>query len=139
MSTSARDAPPAPKSRDRERTQRELQLAMLRVKNKGLKLSIAAVASEAGVTPSLIHNTYPDFAEEIRAQLGRATRKQRDAKAADLADARSELKRLRVELNDARRDIAKLASINETLTDEVASLRAQVAGKVIGITGRRDG
>lgn len=102
-------------------------------------MSIAAVANEAGVTPSLIHNTYPDLAEEIRAQMGRATRQQRDAKAAELAGARSALKRLREALEEARRDIAKLASINETLSDEVTSLRAQVAGKVIAMPSRQGG
>lgn len=139
MSTSDATVPRATRRRDRERTKSELQLAISRVKNKGMKMSIAAVANEAGVTPSLIHNTYPDLAEEIRAQMGRATRQQRDAKAAELAGARSALKRLREALEEARRDIAKLASINETLSDEVTSLRAQVAGKVIAMPSRQGG
>jgi len=123
--------------RNREKTKGELQLAVLRVKNKGLKLSIAAVAAEAGVSPSLIHNTYPDLAEDIRAQIGRSTRKQRDAKAAELAEARAALKDARDQLRIAQGDIAKLASINETLTDEVTSLRAQLAGKVVVMPNRQ--
>jgi len=110
---------------------------MLRVKDKNLKLSITTVASEAGISPSLIHNSYPDLAEEIRAQVGRTTRQQRDAKAAELAQAREALREVRKRLHDAENDIAKLASINETLTDEVARLRAQVDGKVSAI-GRRE-
>ncbi|NMG48779.1 hypothetical protein GO613_11755 [Azoarcus communis] len=31
------------------------------------KLSISAVAKMAGVTPALIHNTYPDLAEKCQA------------------------------------------------------------------------
>ncbi|KGS96668.1 tetR family transcriptional regulator-like protein [Burkholderia pseudomallei MSHR7498] len=101
-------------------------------------MSIAAVAGEAGVSPSLIHNTYPDVAERIRAELGRATRQQRDVKAAELADARAALKELREQLRIAQGDIAKLASINETQRDEIAFLRAQVAGKVRDIPRRED-
>lgn len=137
MNASDTTAPRRP--RDREKTKMELQLAVLRVKNKGLKMSIVAVAAEAGVTPSLIHNTYPDVAEDIRAQMGRAIRQQRNATAAELAEARAALRSLREELREAKGDIAKLASINETLNDEVTSLRAQVAGKVVVMSNRPGG
>ncbi|MFL9882888.1 TetR family transcriptional regulator [Paraburkholderia agricolaris] len=126
-----------PRRRDKGKTKTELQLAILRVKNKRLKMSIAAVAAEAGVNPSLIHNTYPDLAEEIRAQMGRTTRQQRDDKAAKLADARAALKELREQLRTAQGDIATLASINEMLRDEVSTLRAQVAGKVLKMPERK--
>ena len=46
------------------------------------KISISAVARKAGVTPALIHNTYPDVAERIRAVSGRdasASRGKEDA------------------------------------------------------------
>lgn len=124
--------------RSRERTKAELQLAILRVKNKNIKMSIAAVAAEAGVSPSLVHNTYPDIAEEIRAQVGRSVRQQRDEKATELTNARATLRALREELRAARRDIAKLASVNETLNDEVAVLRAEVDGKVRTLPRRED-
>jgi len=126
----------APRRRSREKTREELQLAMLRVKNKGLKLSISAVATEAGVSAGLIHNTYPDIAEKIRAQVGRATRQQRDAKAAELTEARAQLKTLRAERDAALADIARLASINETLRQEVATLRAAASGKVVVLPPR---
>lgn len=115
--------------RNREKTREELQLAILRIKNKGLKLSISAVATEAGVSASVIHNTYPDIAEEIRAQVGRGTRQQRDAKAAEVKEVRERLKTLRTERDTALADVATLASINETLRQEVAMLRATVSGK----------
>ncbi|MFL9860067.1 TetR family transcriptional regulator [Paraburkholderia madseniana] len=127
----------APRRRSRGKTREELQLAMLRVKNKGLKLSISAVATEAGVSAGLIHNTYPDIAEEIRAQVGRGTRQQRDAKAAEVKEVREQLKTLRAERDAALADVARLASINETLRQEVAMLQAAVSGKIVVLPPRR--
>lgn len=121
----------APRRRSRVKTREELQLAVLRVKNKGLKLSISAVATEAGVSAGLIHNTYPDIAEEIRAQVGRGTRQQRDTKAAEVKKVRAQLKILRAERDAALADVARLASINETLRQEVAKLQAVTVGKVV--------
>lgn len=116
--------------RSREKTREELRLALLRVKNKGLKLSISAVAAEAGVSAGLIHNTYPDIAEEIRALVGRKTRQQRDDIAKELADAKKRMRELREELDTALKDLAKIASINETLRAELATIRATVASNV---------
>ncbi|WP_261530847.1 TetR family transcriptional regulator [Burkholderia multivorans] len=123
--------------RSRTKTREELQRAMLRVKNRGLKLSISAVATEAGVSAGLIHNTYPDIAEEIRAQVGRGTRQQRDAKAAEIKKVRAQLKILRAERDAALADVAKLASINETLRREVATLQAAASGKIVVLPPRR--
>lgn len=117
--------------RSREQTREELQLAMLRVRNKGVKLSISAVAAEAGVTPGLIHNTYPDIAEEIRAQVGRKTRQQRDEKAAELVEAKKRMRELREERDTAVADLAKIASIAETLRTELAPLRASATANVV--------
>ena len=127
----AKPTPTTPRRRSRENTREELQFAILRVKNKGLKLSISAVAAEARVTPGLIHNTYPDLAEEIRAQVGRSTRQQRDAVVTELAAAKGQLREFRAQLEKALADIAKLASLNEALRDQVASLQAQASGKVV--------
>jgi hypothetical protein len=38
------------------------------------KLSIASVARAAGVTPGLIHNTYPAVADKIRNLMGKSVR-----------------------------------------------------------------
>ena len=117
--------------RNRERTREELQYAMLRVKNKGKKLNISAVAAEAGVTPGLIHNTYPDVAEAIRVEIGKATRQQRDEKTAELTKARERIGELRAELNAALTDLQRVVSANETLRQEVAILRSASSGKVV--------
>ncbi len=120
----------AGRRRSREKTREELQLAMLRVKNKGLKLSISAVAAEAGVSAGLIHNTYPDIAEEIRALMGRKIRQQRDDMAKELAEAKQRMRELREDLDTALKDLAKTASINETLRAELATFRAIAAPNV---------
>jgi AcrR family transcriptional regulator len=38
--------------------------------NQARRLSIVAVAEEAGLSPSTIHNRYPDLAEAIRQKMG---------------------------------------------------------------------
>jgi len=76
------------------------------------------------------------MAEEIREKMGRASRQQRDAKAADLKAARAQLKELRADLNTAEADVARLASINETLRQEVATLRAAASGRVVVLPPR---
>ena len=40
-------------------------------------VNISTVAAEAGVTPALIHNHYPDIAERIRELQARSSRVQR--------------------------------------------------------------
>lgn len=143
MSTRAGTTPAEPQTgaplrrRSRAKTRGELQLAMLRIKDKGLKLSISAVASEAGVSAGLVHNVYPDIAEEIRAQVGRGTRQQRDAKAAEVKKVREQMKILRAERDAALADVARLASINETLRQEVATLQAAASGKIVVLPPRR--
>jgi len=118
------------RTRDRDRTLEALQAAILKVKNKGQKLTISAVAAEVGVTPGLIHNTYPDVAEAIRTQVGRGIRQQRDETLAELAEARKQCRKLREERDAAVADLARIASINETLRDQLATLKAISDGKV---------
>src|SRR5437879_2779632 len=74
--------------RNKAKTREELVQAIQEVKNTGLKMSVTAVALEAGVDASLIHHVYPDVAEAIRALVGRSTRHQRDLKHAELVDAK---------------------------------------------------
>lgn len=126
----------ATRRRSRVNTRDELQSAILRVKEKALRLSISAVAAEAGVHPSLIHNTYPDIAEAIRAQIGRATRQQRDAKAVLLTAATADLREARAELEKALAQVTKLASLNATLREELAILKAGANGKVVPLPSR---
>jgi AcrR family transcriptional regulator len=102
------------------------------------KLSISAVAKMAGVTPALIHNTYPDLAEKIRGLVGKATRTQRDAKHSALVREREINRALRQELVETRATIAKLASVNQTLLNEMAVLKGVATGKVVAILRARE-
>lgn len=127
----------ARKLRDREKTREELGFAELRLKNKGMKISISAVALEAGVTPALIHNTYPDVAEAIRAQIGKSARKVRNDKIAELVKAKERIGELRGELKAALADLQRLASKNETLRQELETFKAMGSGNVVVLNKSR--
>lgn len=104
----------------------------------GKKLTFAAVAKAAGVSTALIHNHYPDVAEEIRRLQGKSSRAQRDAKREELAEERATSKSLRQDVRDLQLKVRSLASINETLIAENAALRARrPAGKVVDLDSRR--
>jgi hypothetical protein len=122
-------------SRDRKTAEvraKEIRLAITRIK-KGrsifnqLKLSISAVAREAGVSAALIHNCHPEIAEQIRESQGRSSRAQRDAKQLELKTERERARQLRLEIALLRTKIALLASINETLLDENKALKSQLS------------
>jgi len=102
-----------------------------RAKSKATKLTITSVATEAGVTPALIHNHYPDIAEAIRVAQARSSRAQRDAKQAQLRAEREISRALRDEVQSLKDQVAKLASINEVLTIENRVLKAKSADKKV--------
>lgn len=141
MSAKLKD-PSAPQRTPRKKAEareKDLRLAMLRIergrsRTGEAKMSISAVAREAGVTTALIHNHYPAVAEEIRQAQGKDSRAQRDAKHESLKGERQKNRDLRLELEALRSDIARLASINEVLLAENATLNARLAsGKVVGM------
>lgn len=127
-----------------EAREKDLRLAIYRIERgrahtKATKLSIAAVAREAGVTPALIHNHYPAIAEAIRLKLGTSSRQQRDAKQDQLKVEREKNRALRKELETMRSQLAALASINEMLLAENRILKVKEDNpKVIDI-GRSPG
>lgn len=101
-------------------TEKRLRLALLRVANGrpiridgNRKLSIKAVAEEAGVSAALIHNRYPSVAAEIRK---RVASKRTKAAACEIPDIDQ---RGRVGNASLRRDISRLASVNATLQLQV--------------------
>jgi AcrR family transcriptional regulator len=113
---------------DREK---DLKLALCRIQ-KGrartgeTRVSIAAVAREAGVSAALIHNHYPSIAEAIREAQGRASRAMRDVKHQDLIAERKMSAAYRQEITELRSKVANLASINEMLLDENRVLKAKM-------------
>jgi len=98
------------------------------------KLSIAAVARAAGVTPGLIHNTYPAVAERIRNLMGKSVRAQRDSKHQALMSEKEKNRALRVENNQLLAELARIASVNQRLLFEIAELKAVSSGKVVALT-----
>lgn len=87
--------------------ERDLQLALARIQRGRThtgesKVTIAAVAREAGVSTALIHNHYPNIAEAIREAQGRSSRAQRDVKHQDLLAEREKNRMLRQENEELR-------------------------------------
>ncbi|HDV4112525.1 TetR family transcriptional regulator [Pseudomonas aeruginosa] len=123
-------------AKDREK---ELKLALYRIQ-KGrahtgeTKVTIAAVAREAGVSTALIHNYYPGIAEAIREAQGRSSRAMRDVKNQDLIAERKKSAAYRQEIEKLRAKVANLASINEVLLDEIRVIRAKLNdSKVVNV------
>ncbi|WP_436296867.1 TetR family transcriptional regulator [Variovorax sp. LjRoot175] len=102
---------------------------MRRVVAADKRVSIAAVAKEAGVSPALIHNKYPDIAEEIRKQSGKASRDQRDTKHRQLVEARDAIRDLRKQNDELLDENRKLASVNESLRRRLAEALAVANAK----------
>ena len=114
--------------------EKEFELAIFRIergraRTKATKLSVSAVAREAGVTPALIHNHYPAVAEAIRTKLAKSSRQQRDEKQSELNEALERNRELRQQVSDAEERIAKLASINEVLLLENKTLKASAVDR----------
>lgn len=123
---------------------KDLELAISRIQRgrahtKTTQVNISTVAHEAGVTPALIHNHYPDIAETIREAQARSSRVQRDAKHGELIAARERNRVLRGENDVLRTQVSKLASINEVLLMENRILKAKQANpKVTDLVPKRE-
>jgi AcrR family transcriptional regulator len=119
-----------------EDREKDLKLALYRIQ-KGrartgeTKVTIAAVAREAGVSTALIHNHYPRIAEAIREAQGRSSRAMRDVKHQDLIAERMKSAAYRQEIEELRAKVANLASVNEVLLDENRVLKAKMNDRKI--------
>ena len=126
-----------------EDREKDLKLALLRIQ-KGRsrsgesKVTIAAVAREAGVSTALIHNHYPRIAEAIREAQGRSSRAMRDVKQQDLIVERKKSAAYRQVIEELQTKLAALASINEVLTFENRLLKAKMNdSKVVELAARK--
>ncbi|MEO6676130.1 MAG: TetR family transcriptional regulator [Pseudomonas sp.] len=126
-----------------EDREKDLKLALLRIQ-KGRarlgesKITIAAVAREAGVSTALIHNHYPRITEAIREAQGRSSRAMRDVKQKDLIVERKKSAAYRQEIEELQTKLASLASINEVLMDENRVLKAKMNdSKVVDLASRK--
>lgn len=118
-------------ARNRRDTEKRLLAAIKEIQGSKGKLTISLVAKHAGVSPALIHNTYPDVAEAIRALVGKETRRQRTVAQEAAAAEKRRNRLLRAENLELRQDMAKLASVNLTLLSKIAVLQEALQGKVI--------
>lgn len=126
-----------------EAREKDLRLALYRIQ-KGrahtgeTKVTIAAVAREAGISTALIHNHYPKIAEAVRDAQGRSSRAARDIKHQDLTVERKKSAEHRQEIQELRAKVAALASINEVLLDEIRVLKAKASkSKVVDLPSKR--
>lgn len=115
------------KRRTREELRRAIQRLVhgrpKRLPKDRCQLNISAVAREAGISASSIHNTYPDVAELIRAKVA-----QRPRNVSSPGKERLEglLRRTRQQLRSAERDLVRIASENARLISENVLLKAQL-------------
>lgn len=113
-----------------ETREKELRLALARIqrgraRTGETKVTIAAVAREAGVSAALIHNHYPKIAEKVREAQGLASRVQRDVKIKELRKEQQKNRTLRQQIQDLGAKLARLVSINEVLIIENQILQAE--------------
>ncbi|GJB77009.1 MULTISPECIES: TetR family transcriptional regulator [Pseudomonas] len=126
----------APVHKPAEIRERDLKLALYRIQ-KGrahtgeTKITIAAVAREAGVSTALIHNHYPAIAESIREAQGRSSRSMRDVKHQDLIAERKKSAAYRQEIETLLIKVAALASLNEVLLAENVVLKAKASDRKV--------
>lgn len=114
-------------------TREELELALERIQkgqsrivDGSRRLSIAAVAEEAGFSAALIHNSYPEFAERIRLILGRPRRVRKDASGEKVDHLNRLVLDLKEQIADLQSDLRKIAVQNLLLSEENRSLRIQL-------------
>ncbi len=119
-----------------EDREKDLKLAIYRLQKgrahtKETKVTIAAVAREAGVSTALIHNHYPAVAEAIREIQGRSSRAMRDVKHQDLIIERQKSAGYRQENEELKAKLASIASINEVLLEENSMLKAKLKDRSV--------
>ena len=109
----------------RERTQKALELAIKRIQSgvpriveKNTKLSIAAVAREAGVSNATIHNRYPVLANKIRELMNDSYQLKSLAQQRSLKECSAKLAQARREIDRLKSELAKSQSINLRLMKE---------------------
>lgn len=109
-------------SQKEKATHKAVRLAIVRIE-KGRptivsdkrKMSVAAVAEEAGVSRALIHRDCPDLLERIKGGVNKGIRQQRDAKQTELNEYKERNRELRSEVAELKAMLAKVQSQNATL------------------------
>ena len=127
-------------------THKRIRLAIVRLEKgqpkvveKGRKVSVAAVAEEAGVSRALIHKDYPDLMERIRGNANKAIQRQRDEKHEKLKEERFKNRQLREKIVDLTEQRNELASKNATLELENRRLSAILESKNVRVFRGKSG
>lgn len=112
-------------------TLKKLTLAFSKLKRDAAKAgkagpSISAVAREVGVSHALIHNNYPDLAEEIRIASGRGPKQQLEKQRSLVKQAGDRATELRAELTALKAQNRGLASENGRLILLVNTLEKKI-------------
>jgi AcrR family transcriptional regulator len=115
-------------------TRRRLELALRRLQLGRMqsgtsdRISIAAVAREAGVSNATIHNRYPDIAERVRALHVKASKRRTkplpdstDTLQRKLAEARKVIEQLKIDLVKSQSINLRLAKENELLNARLSN------------------
>lgn len=103
-------------------THKAVRLAIIRIEkgrptivSEQRKMSVAAVAEEAGVSRALIHRDCPDLLERIKGGVNKGIRQQRDAKQNELKEYKKRNRELHSEVAKLKAMLAKVQSQNATL------------------------
>ena len=88
------------------------------------KISVLAVAEEAGVSDSLIHKDHPDLVRRINKNKDKDYRSDRDKKHKALKAEREKNSELRERVAELKSQLSDLASINASLELDLAALRS---------------
>ena len=112
-------------------TNNKIRRAIVRIENgkpkiisEDRKMSIKAVAEEAGVSDSLIHKDYPTLLERIKKNQGKEIRAEKKRKHDALNAEREKNQALRQENKELKYQVVELASINARLERELSTLRS---------------
>lgn len=111
----------APKKRNREKTHTRIRQAIVRIENgrpKNIsplrKMSVAAVAAEADVSTTLIHNQYPDLKVRIQGNKNKTIQSKRD-------DIRQKYQIEKDKNRENREQIKELKKANANLASKLAT------------------
>lgn len=125
-------------------TYNKIRMAIVRIENGkpkvvslDRKMSVTAVAEEAGVSDSLIHKDYTDLLERIKKNQDKGYRSERDKKHDALKAEREKNRLLRQENKELTLERDNLVSINASLEEEVETLRSvKNSNNVVELKGR---
>lgn len=115
----------------RNDTHNKIRMAIVRMEkgkpkvvSSDRKISIKAVAEEAGVSDSLIHKDHSDLVRRIYRNNDKDYRSERDKKHQELKAERVKSKELRGRVAELESQLRKLTSINARLELELTTLRS---------------